>query len=375
MRPTLAPRRLPRPLAAFVALWAVLAPPLAAQGAAAPEGDRASAAEAGDVWVVGTKIAPPFAFRDEDGTWRGIGIELWDQVAESLGIRYELRETTLDGLISGVESGELDASVAAITVTPGREMRIDFTQAFYSSGLGIAVPSEGGSSWRGFLALFFQPRFLQVVAVLALILFAAGLVVWVFERTSNHEQFRPGWRGLLDSFWWSAVTMTTVGYGDKSPTSTGGRLVALVWMFVSVVIISSFTGALASSLTLAGLSSRVQSVDDLPGARVVAVAGATSESWLEDNRIRFREVGDVREALDLLEAGGADAVVHDKPILQYITAEPEVQVLGDTFDPQGYAIALPTGSPWREPVNVAVLEELFDPSWDNVVESYLGDGG
>jgi ABC-type amino acid transport substrate-binding protein len=359
-----------RPLAVLVATWVTLAAPALAQ-----EAPEARETGTGDVWIVGTKVAPPFAYQDDDGDWQGIGIELWHRVAESLGISYELRETTLDGLISGVESGTLDASVAAITVTPGRERRIDFTQAFYSSGLGIAVPAGGGFSWRGVLALLVQPKFLQVVAVLALVLFIAGTLVWLFERSSNHDQFPDGWRGLVESFWWSAVTMTTVGYGDKAPNSTGGRLVALVWMFASIVIISSFTGALASSLTVSNLSGRVRSVDDLAAAQVVAVQGATSETWLDENRIRHRSVDDLVEALDLLAAGDADAVVHDKPILQHLTAEQQVQVLGDTFDPQGYAIALPTGSPWRERIDVALLEVLFDPRWADVVESYLGDGG
>ncbi|MGO2102628.1 MAG: ion channel [Psychroflexus halocasei] len=44
--------------------------------------------------------------------------------------------------------------------------------------------------------------------------------------------------------------MTTVGYGDKSPLSLGGRIVGLIWMFMAVIILSSLTAGIASALTV-----------------------------------------------------------------------------------------------------------------------------
>jgi hypothetical protein len=55
--------------------------------------------------VVGTKIAPPFAMKAEDGTWRGISIDLWRRVADQLHLRYRFQETTLEGLTEGVAKG------------------------------------------------------------------------------------------------------------------------------------------------------------------------------------------------------------------------------------------------------------------------------
>ena len=66
----------------------------------------------------------------------------------------------------------------------------------------------------------------QVVMALSFVLLLAAFGVWLFERKANAEQFggSPA-RGLGAAFWWSAVTMTTVGYGDKAPQTKGGRLV------------------------------------------------------------------------------------------------------------------------------------------------------
>lgn len=49
-----------------------------------------------------------------------------------------------------------------------------------------------------------------------------------------------------DAIWWSYVTITTVGYGDKYPVTTEGRLIAAVLMTAGVGLFGTFTGFLAS---------------------------------------------------------------------------------------------------------------------------------
>ena len=45
--------------------------------------------------VVGTKVAAPFAMKEEDSTWRGISIELWRRIANQMHLRYRFEETSL----------------------------------------------------------------------------------------------------------------------------------------------------------------------------------------------------------------------------------------------------------------------------------------
>jgi ABC-type amino acid transport substrate-binding protein len=374
MRNQLAMRTLRlRPLLALVAVACALLVP--SRVAAQEAGDAPGAAPR--VLRVGTKEAPPFAMRNpETGDWSGLSIELWRQVAADLGLTYELVETDLEGLLDGVADGTLDVGVAALTVTEAREERMDFSHPFHVSGLGIAVRARKADGLWATVRGFLSPAFLQVVLLLALVLAAAGFGVWLFERRRNREEFGDGpLGGLGHAFWWSAVTMTTVGYGDKSPRTTGGRAVALVWMFASVIIISSFTAAIASSLTVARLELPVEGPDDLPRVTVATVPGSTSDTWLQDNGIRRRELPTVAAALDAVADGEVPAVVYDAPILRYLVlhaGDDHLQVLPKTFEPQSYAFALPGGSPLREPINRALLAAVRSREQQARLERYLG---
>ncbi len=88
---------------------------------------------------IGIKESKPFVIKNEDGSWSGISIELWNNIAEELQIQSEFEELDLKGLIDGLVKRKIDIAVAALTITPEREELVDFTHPFFTSGLGIAL--------------------------------------------------------------------------------------------------------------------------------------------------------------------------------------------------------------------------------------------
>ena len=340
-------------------------------GASTPQ-DRAS-----EKLIVGTKEAAPFSFRSEDGIWKGISIDLWKKVAADLELEYEFQEATLEDLVEGLTDGRFDVSVAALTVTPAREQRLDFSHAFHPSGLGIAVPVEESSGLLSVLRNLLNLAFLKAVGTLVLVLFLGGAVLWLLERRKNPDQFGGGAaQGLGSAFWWSAVTMTTVGYGDKAPVTAAGRFVGVIWMFAGVITISGLTASIASTLTLSRLEHSVRGPGDLSGVgRVACVEGSTGEDYLQASRITHVSFDTAAEAMRAVVAGRVGAVVYDAPILRYL-AQGEfvesVRVLPVTFERQDYAFALPLNSERRKGINQAVLRHIRGEEWEDTLFDYLG---
>ncbi|HET7308378.1 MAG TPA: transporter substrate-binding domain-containing protein [Gammaproteobacteria bacterium] len=326
--------------------------------------------------IVGIKVAPPFVIKNTDGTYSGISVELWKRIAKNLGWQYQFRQTDLDGLLQGTEGGRYVVGIGAVTVTAEREQHLDFSHPFYTSGLGIAVTQHHGMGWLNVLQNFFSLAFLSVIGILALLLLIAGFLVWLFERKRNPEMFGGrAHQGIGTSFWWAAVTMTTVGYGDVAPRTLGGRIVGLIWMFTGVIVISSFTASIATSLTVGHLSGSIQGPQDLQSHTVAVVPDSTAAAYLKANRINAQGFADVPQTLAAVAAGRVDAAVYDAPILSFYVHRKfsgQLSVLPHTFERQDYAFIMPLGSQLRKPINEQLVKVIQSPGWQNVLNDYLG---
>lgn len=76
-----------------------------------------------------------------------------------------------------------------------------------------------------------------------MVLMVAWSSVGIFILESDHHSSINTYG---DALWWAIVTMTTVGYGDVSPTTEGGRVIAVFLMFTGIGLIGSFTANLAN---------------------------------------------------------------------------------------------------------------------------------
>lgn len=343
-------------------------------------GDRSWAdapADSGAVRLVGILPAPPFAMKDDDGNWEGIAVDLWRHVAQDLGLRCEFREMAIPDLLAGLRQGTLLAVLTA-TASADQEAVLDFSHPYYSSGLAIAVSATASSgNWFEPLGNVVSAGTARITSVLVGLVFIVAILVWLCERHANPEHFSPRpLRGIADGLWWAAVTLTTVGYGDKAPRTRAGRVIGVIWMFAAVILIALFTAQVTSSLTVTSLGGRVRGPTDLAHVKVGAIQDSQAQSMLR-SRFGVHATGypGFRQGLEALARGDITAFVGAEPVLRYEIAHNfpgSLAVVGEPFLRIDYVFALPLGSPIRKQVNRGILSYIETDEWRDLLRLYLG---
>lgn len=113
-----------------------------------------------------------------------------------------------------------------------------------------------------------------IVIFIGMSLSLSGIVMWALDNRKNSEEFPKFFPiGVFEGVWWAAVTMTTVGYGDKVPRSILGRLFGVVWINVGLVILAIFMGIITASLS----SNSLEQVNNLYGMPVAVLNGSAEE--------------------------------------------------------------------------------------------------
>lgn len=322
-----------------------------------------------DTLVVAYNISPPF-FLEEQGQVKGPSAWLWKKVAEDLNIKHRLVNVNLDSLLKGLVSGDIDVGVSPLTITSTRSKSIDFSLPYHVAYSSVLV-NEVSTLEKGLsvLASFFSVNFFRALGILVVVILVFGVLAWLFERKGNPEEFGDGIKGLWSSFWWSAVTMTTVGYGDKSPQTVGGRIVALIWMFTAILIVSSLTASIASSLTINQIDTKGNTIEDFKNKKLGTIVNSSTDEWLKDNFYPNRVTANSMDTLlALLEKGEIDGIAYDKPILQNIVrhdSEGRFHVLKAMYNPQFYAVGFNKRLPEsiRKRISVSILSHTEDMDW------------
>ena len=76
----------------------------------------------------------PFSFKN-NYAYSGFEHDLWNDLADIMGVEYEMIPMQFEQIINALEQGEIDVSIAVIPVTPGRQARVDFSVPYYRTGL------------------------------------------------------------------------------------------------------------------------------------------------------------------------------------------------------------------------------------------------
>ena len=316
----------------------------------------------------------------ENQQYRGFSIDLWDAIATELGITYDLvGVNSIAKLLDEVERGAADVAVAGIGITSQGEETLDFSFPYYETGLQVMVSSDGSEVGRLVSivgAVLSSPRLYYGIGVFVLILVVVAHLLWWSEHQHNSQFPSDYLHGVWEAFWWAAVTVTTVGYGDKVPTRFFGRFFGLMWMFAGYFVFAYFTASIATTFTVQELQGSITGPEDLPGKRIGTITNSAAAEFLDQqNNLFFRDYPTRDDIFTALDGDDIDAIVYDAPVLQYFTShegQGQYQVVGEVFQKLNYGIALGQDSPYRESINAALLKLYETGRYDEIYQEWFG---
>lgn len=335
-----------------------------------------NAQEENDSLLVAYTPAAPFVVENGENL-EGLNVWLWKRVANSLEINYKLVPMEFSAMLDSLHTGGVDLSINPLTITSQRSKEMEFTHSFFVSSATIAVAEVSSlDKFKTFLSGFFNLNFLGGLLILLFIIFLFGVLGWFFERKSNPSVFRPTRKGVWDGVWWSAVTLTTVGYGDKAPVTKLGKITALLLMFGGLLFISGLTASIASSLTVNQLSNNPDGFNAFKDREVGTIDKSGTENFLSEHFFRnINTFPNVHPGLIALKKGSIDGFLYDEPILKYAIQQDStlkgVELLPVKFDVQFYAFGLPKSHvDLEQRISQRILEIIETEEWDVVLNEY-----
>ncbi len=370
----------------FVAMADEVAPAerIPTNAAVAPEATPASSAtpapalsiNTNRVLKIGVAERPPYSMKNELGEWHGIGIDLWEEIAKKLGIKYSYEECLQSEMHDKLKTGEIDSILVTAQSADFLNTEV-FTQPYvYSHGAAVISHLSLASSLQNIIDHLVKSGMFLIVMCMFLTMFVISLILVYFEGRSEGGHFEgPPLKRFASALWFTAVTMTSVGYGDSARLSLIGRSITFIWMLLGILFIALFTGSVVSSLTTAELNSSLVRLEDLSHYRCGVFAGAKMENVLLAKGIPCRKYPTLMEGFGALQRGqigafaldaisGTTIVNQEYPGEFKICVMPTIQLV--------YSFAFRKGEPLFPSINDEVIRSTLAPDWRSRIERWSG---
>ncbi|KAJ0966785.1 hypothetical protein J5N97_023702 [Dioscorea zingiberensis] len=283
-------------------------------------------------------------------------------------------------LVNKILLNEFDGVVGDIAIVTNRTRIVDFTQPYVESGLVVvaSVKQHHSNAWA-----FLRPFTLEMWCVTGLFFLFVGVVVWILEHRNNDEFRGPPRKQLGTIFWFS---FSTLFFAHRENTvSTLGRAVLIIWLFVVLIIQSSYTASLTSMFTVQQLSSPIKGIDTLIASDepIGFQVGSFAENYLIEElsipKSRLRPLGTPAQYAAALKLGpnngGVAAVVDEQPYVElFLSTQCEYRIIGSEFTKSGWGFAFPRDSPLAIDMSTAILSLSENGDLQKIHDKWLTRG-
>ncbi|KAI3716386.1 hypothetical protein L6452_23691 [Arctium lappa] len=281
-------------------------------------------------------------------------------------------------LVYEISRGNYDAVAGDITILANRSKYVDFTLPYTEAGVSMIVPikvDERKSAW-----IFTRPLERDLWIMTGAFFIYTGVVVWILEHRVNKEFRGPPHQQVGTIFWFS---LSTLVFAHKEKLiSNLSRFVVAVWVFVVLVLTSSYTASLTSMLTVQQLQPTYTDIYQImrKGESVGYQDGSFVANMLKEmgfDGSQLKNYSTFEEYDNALQSGskngGVSAIMEELPYIRVFLAKycNKYTITGPTYKTAGFGFAFPIGSPLVPDVSRAVLQ-VTEEQMRNISNQWFG---
>ncbi|XP_075219251.1 glutamate receptor ionotropic, kainate 2-like isoform X6 [Lycorma delicatula] len=276
-----------------------------------------------------------------------------------------------------------DLAICDLTITYDRRSAVDFTMPFMTLGISILFSKPVKQPPEMFS--FFKPLSFDVWVYMVTAYLGVSLLLYFLSRCSPFEWENPHPCNpdpkeleltftLQNCLWFSIGSLMAQG-SDLLPKAVSTRLVAGMWWFFTLIMISSYTANLAAFLTMERMDAPITGVDDLVNQNKIKyglLRGGSTANFFRDSNVSIYQrmwstmessqpsvfVKSNDEGVERVQKGKRQyAYFMESTSLEYqMERKCDLEMVGGLLDSKGYGIAMPFDSPYRTAISGAVLK-------------------
>ncbi|XP_014247018.1 glutamate receptor ionotropic, kainate 2-like isoform X3 [Cimex lectularius] len=353
--------------------------------------------------IVTTILSAPYCMRKDssdklvgNAQYEGYSVDLIYEISRILHFNYQIvlvpdgrygsfnKETReWDGMIRELLDQRADLAIADLTITYEREQAVDFTMPFMN--LGISILYRKPIKQPPNLFSFLSPLSLDVWIYMATAYLGVSVLLFILARFTPYEWQNPhpcnpnpdhleNQFTLLNCMWFAIGSLMQQGC-DFLPKAVSTRMVAGMWWFFTLIMISSYTANLAAFLTVERMDSPIESAEDLAKQTKIkygALGGGSTVAFFRDSNFStYQRMWSFMESARPIvftssNSDGVDRVIKGKGNYAFLMESTSIEYvierncdltqIGGLLDSKGYGIAMPPNSPYRTAISGAVLK-------------------
>jgi ABC-type amino acid transport substrate-binding protein len=325
--------------------------------------------------VIFSDIVEPCVMFNEEHKPYGFDVDLFDKIAEKIKLtNYQYREVQFKNIFYDVKAGYADIGIGGITITSKRERTVDFTHPYLQADIKVLAKAEKENGLLAILNSIWQKNVL--ILILAVIIFAlgCGIVLWIAERKSPENSKTNFLKLIFDFFYFTIVTVSTVGYGDRTAKTCVGKIMVVLIILSGLAIFGCYIGTVTTNIQFDRVESEIKSITELRDKPIATLEDTYASDVLFDENLgsKVYKVKDLPSAINLLKTDKVKAVVFDAPpLLRYASKNPGYMVAPFSVRIQNYGFVIPMNSPWRVRINQALLELQESGEYQKIYDKWF----